>query len=31
MLSLYWQNPEKELTFADVRQHIDGEVNGLLR
>lgn len=31
MLSLYWQQPERDLTFADVRQQLDGEVNGLMR
>jgi hypothetical protein len=31
MLSLYWEHPERDLTFAEVRQHLDGEVNGLTR
>lgn len=29
MLSLYWEQPERELAFETVRQHIDGEVNDL--
>jgi hypothetical protein len=31
MLALYWEQPDKELSFADVRQQLDGEVNGLMR
>lgn len=31
ILALFWENPERDLTFAEVRQHIDGEVNGLMR
>lgn len=31
MLSLYWEKPERDLTFAEVRQHLDGEVNGLMK
>lgn len=31
MLALFWENPDRDLTFAEVRQHINGEVNGLMR
>ena len=31
MLSLYWEDPSRDLSFADVRQHLDGEVNALTR